>query len=302
MKYSILGFNQAEVVKYEVVTLEDSKPLKCDLTDLTILNYIIYAQANPKMKHIADDDGQSYVWLQHKHILEDLPILNITEGTLKNRLTKLRKMNLISSKTIASENQQGTKTFYATTSFCYDLLFDTTSFKNDVLDRPRHSKMTSNTFTNIDNKVNTVVSKDTTRDFSFGSKQSTTKKENLYTKCVHLIDSKTTNLKTRELLIQWLNMLLEKYKSRGKQLYFNVFKGKLNMLDKFEESRWDEVIEFNIQRGYEGFYPPTSNYSSSVKDKPWERGVKSDSYTEEEKRQIEKERAEMEARGEQVWF
>lgn len=146
-----------------------------------------------------------------------------------------------------------------------------------------------------------VVSKDTTTEFSFG-KKSTPKKENLYTKCLNMIDAKTTNALCRLLLRDWLNMLLEKYRGRGKVLYANVFKGKLNMLDNYDEKDWADIIRYNIQRGYEGFYPINDYSSGTVKNKPWEQGVKSETYTEEEKRQIEKERAEREARGEQVWY
>lgn len=146
-----------------------------------------------------------------------------------------------------------------------------------------------------------LVSKDTNTEFDFGKQKP--KKQNLYTKCVSLIDQKTNNNEIRSLLIDWLNMLLEKYKSTGRVLYANVFKGKLNMLDKFDEKDWKEIIEYNIQKGYEGFYPiPSYNYRTDLKDKPWEKGVKSEAYTEEEKRQIEREREEMEARGERVWY
>ena len=146
-----------------------------------------------------------------------------------------------------------------------------------------------------------VVSKDTTTEFTFGNKKP--KKQNLYTKCVSLIDQKTNDTEIRSLLIDWLNMLLEKYRLRNKVLYANVFKGKLNMLDKFDNKDWKEIIEYNLQKGYEGFYPiPSYNYRTDLKDKPWEKGVKSEAYTEEEKRQIEREREEMEARGERVWY
>lgn len=297
MKYSILGFNQEKIVSY------NKDNLKCDLTDLLLLNYIIYAQSNPKMKHTMDENNQPCVWLHHEHILEDLPILNITEGTLKNRLTKLRKMELITSKTVANENSQGSRTYYRTTSLLYDMLFETTSFKNDVIEEPHHSKMTSNTFTNFNTEVNRVLSKDNTTKSGFEFGKQKPKKQNLYAKCVSLIDQKTNDTEIRSLLIGWLNMLLEKYKLRGKALYVNVFKGKLNMLDKFEEKDWKEIIEYNLQRGYEGFYPiPNYSYSTDLKDKPWEKGVKSEGYTEEEKRELEKEREEMEARGERVWF
>lgn len=130
-----------------------------------------------------------------------------------------------------------------------------------------------------DSKKGKVVSKDTT-EFSFG-KKSTPKKENLYTKCLNMIDAKTTDATCRLLLRDWLNMLLEKYRSRGKMLYANVFKGKLNMLDKFDEKDWADIIRYNIQRGYEGFYPISDYSSSSVKNKPWEKGVTCETDTDE---------------------
>ena len=142
-----------------------------------------------------------------------------------------------------------------------------------------------------------------TSDFKFGDYSKSTPKENLYSKCISLIYNKTEDDKIRQLLINWLNMILEKYRSRGKVLYTNVFKGKLNMLDKFDKNDWAEIIEYNLQRGYEGFYPiPVSNYSNNIKDKPWETGVSSAGYTDEEKEQLAQERDEMIARGERVWF
>jgi len=153
-------------------------------------------------------------------------------------------------------------------------------------------------------KKEKVVSKDTTTEFSFG-KKSTPKKENLYTKCLNMIDAKTTSALCRLLLRDWLSMLLEKYRSRGKVLYVNVFKGKLNMLDKYDEKDWADIIRYNIQRGYEGFYP-INDYSSKPTDvrkgKAWEEGLSCETYTEEEKQEIERLTAEREARGEQVWY
>ena len=291
MKYSILGFNQEKIVNYS------KNGMKCDLTDLLLLNYIIYAQSNPKMKHRVDDEMKPCVWLQHEHILEDLPILNITDGTLKNRLTKLRKMELITSKTIANENSQGSRTYYRITSLLYDMLFETTSFKNDVIEEPRHSKMMSNTQVNNNTKVNKTNSKELVQNFEFGKQKP--KKQNLFTKCVSLIDDKTNDQELRSLLISWLNMLLEKYKYRGKILYANVFKGKLNMLDKFDEADWKEIIEYNLQKGYEGFYPiPTFN--SSFKNESGARHVPT--MTEEDYIRQEEYLREMDEKGVQVRF
>lgn len=297
MKYSILGFNQQKIIEYSV------DDLKCDLTDLMLLNYIVYAQANPKMKHILDDEEQPCVWLQHKHVLEDLPILQITEGTLKNRLTKLRKMKLVTSRTVANENTQGTRTYYRTTSFLHDMLYDTTSFKNDVVDEPRHSKMTSDTQVNKDKKVNSN-SKELLQnsDFQFGKQKKSVKKDNLFTKCVSLIDSYDFACwgNIRKLLIDYLNYRIS---VKDKPLYTNMWKGMLNKLVELCDDdirMYEQVIKQSIERGYLSFYPVSSGSGGSIKNESGARHVprmtKQD-YEDEERRL-----AELEAKGVQVRF
>ena len=121
----------------------------------------------------------------------------------------------------------------------------------------------SNNISNISNKdIKEYSNKDNKgvleKDFEFGKPKK--RKPNLYEQCVNCIDSKTQDTVIRKLLIQWLDMLLEKYRDKNKQLYLNVFKGKLNMLDKFDVKDWKEIIEYNLQRGYEGFYPIPFNW------------------------------------------
>lgn len=292
MKYSILGFNQQKIVGYSV----DS--LKCDLVDLMLLNYIIYAQANPKMKHLLDDEEQPCVWLQHKHILEDLPILQITEGTLKNRLTKLRKMKLVTSKTVANENTQGTRTYYRTTSFLHDMLYETTSFKNDVIDEPRHSKMTSDTQVNLDKKVNSN-SKELlpNSDFQFG--KSKPKKDNLYTKCSSLINQYTNNDTLRKALNDYLRVRLE---MKERPLYFGVWKGLLEKLGRdfdYDDDRIASVRQ-SIERGYASFFPVNKSSYGALQ---YESGARNVPVMTKEDYEREAQRlAELEAKGVQVKF
>lgn len=123
-------------------------------------------------------------------------------------------------------------------------------------------------------------------------------KQSLYSKCVSLINDKTEDLQERKLLIEWLDMLLEKYRDKNKTLYQNVFKGKLNTLDKHDRSQWKEIIEYTIQRGYEAFYPIRTQ---SI-EKPWEEGVTSIKQTKEEKAEMEKWQNEMRKKGVRVDF
>lgn len=295
MKYSILGFNQEKIVSYS------KDGLRCDLTDLLLLNYIVYAQANPKMKHIMDENDNPCVWLYHEHILNELPILNISEGTLKNRLTKLRKMELITSKTVANENSQGSRTYYRITSLLYDMLFETTSLKNDVLEESRHSKMTSDTLTNNNTKVNIKNNSKELLQFEFGKQKP--KKDSLYTKCVQLIDSfidtHNAGRVVREKLIEYLNYRLS---IKDKPLYTNMWKGMLNKLDLLHKQGYgyETIINFNLERGYLSFYPPSGMYGSSIKNESGIRHVPR--MTDEDYRKEAEHLAELEAQGEQVRF
>lgn len=121
---------------------------------------------------------------------------------------------------------------------------------------PCKETLHNNIDNNIDNnnfnklKLNNKIQEP---EFNFG--KSKPKKENLYQRYINLILAKTDNFELRQLLVDWLNMVLEKYKSRNKILYANVFKGKLNMLDKYDIRDWKAIIEYNLQKGYEGFYP-----------------------------------------------
>ena len=141
------------------------------------------------------------------------------------------------------------------------------------------------------------------QEFSFG-KQSTPKKANLYTKCVQLIDSYDFSCwgNIREQLIDYLNFRIS---VKDKPLYANMWKGMLNKLANLcvdDVNKYEQVIQYSLERGYLSFYEPKNFSSGTVKNKPWEQGVKSETYTEEEKREIERLTAEREARGEQVWY
>lgn len=155
-------------------------------------------------------------------------------------------------------------------------------------------------------KVNTNNSKEllqTSPAFEFGKPK--TKKESLFTKCVAMIDDFVTVHNCCGTLVRskLLNYLSYRLSVTDRPLYTNMWKGMLSKLDKLHQEgyEYESIIEYAIERGYLSFYPPAGS-CTSVKEKPWEKGVKSEGYTDEEKRQIEKEREEMESRGERVWY
>lgn len=150
---------------------------------------------------------------------------------------------------------------------------------------------------------NTIVVNTNSQNFTFGTKQTKPKKQNLYSRCVALINNKTDDKELQKLLVDWLNMLLEKYKDREKVLYENVFKGKLNTLDEYDKKDWKDIIQYNLQRGYEAFYPIKEYKHNDMEVISSEYGiVNSYKYTDEERKRQEEWRAEMKRNGKRIEF
>lgn len=280
MRQTILGFNQSMAVE-----------LGLTVSDLLLLQYIMYANSEPTMKHIVEDEV-AYVWLQHQKIMEDLPILNISEGTLKNKLTQFRNAGLIQSKTIANCNGRGTRTYYTVTELTTSLMNDqvtTTSQKNDVVSRPRHEKMTSNTeLTN--NKKLESISKDISEPantFLGSAKPKTSakkvaggkpKKLSLYDKCVAEIYTFTGSAELQACLLEYLPVRLA---MKDKPIYgVNQWIGMLNKLAKMNDRV--TVVKTSLERGWASFFDSSQSFDTK-KDVFSEYGtVKSDKRGEEE--------------------
>lgn len=135
--------------------------------------------------------------------------------------------------------------------------------------------------------------------FEFGKpKQS---KANMYTNCISMIDDFTKDTQVRIDLTDYLKLLFEMRKD-GFAFYANNWKGLLRKLKglSVDPKEQHEIICQSIERGYKSFFPVNSY--NNVTNKPWEKGVKSDTYTEDEKRQLAEAEEELIARGEKVWF
>ena len=93
-------------------------------------------------------------------------------------------------------------------------------------------------------QVNKNTSKEVLQNFSFGNKQKP-KKDNLYTKCVQLIDSYDFSCwgHIREQLIDYLNFRLS---VKDKPLYTNMWKG---MLNKLANLCVDDISKYELESG-----------------------------------------------------
>lgn len=248
MRYTILGFNQEKAVN-----------LGLDMVDLMLLNYVITANGSPNMFHIVDE-GISYVWLSHKKIQEDLPILNIAEGTLRNRISELKKKGLIISKTMSNTQNRGSATYYSvselTMSLENDIKVSTTSLENDTVSRPRNSKITSNSRL-IDNiELNGDID---------NIQKIKPKKKSLYEQSMDYVDDNIEDLILRENVKDWIKFMFNLYREQGKTLYLNVVKSKVNRLLTFNPEDRISIVLNALDNGWQNFYEPKSNKKSRSK-------------------------------------
>ena len=247
--------------------------------ELTMLEKVIFVE-------IDSLDGPDHCYASNEYFAT---FCNCSESKVSKAIKKLKELGMIEEIAFDGRHRKlrVVKSAMQSSKKCY----------------PESQKMLSNNIANKTDNSKKVVSKDTTTEFSFG-KKSTPKKENLYTKCVQLIDSYDFSCwgHIREQLIDYLNFRLS---VKDKPLYTNMWKGMLNKLANLcvdDISKYEQIIQYSLERGYLSFYEPKNYSSGTVKNKPWEQGLCSDGYTEDEKREIDRLTAEREARGEQVWY
>lgn len=110
MKSTIAGFNQEFALTLrKVVSGKDGaeKTIKIDCTDLTILRWLV--DFYPSMKKMTVD-GKEYVWLTHKKLMEDIPLLDITKRSCIDRMQKLVEFGILDYKLL---REGGTFSLYA---------------------------------------------------------------------------------------------------------------------------------------------------------------------------------------------
>lgn len=249
MRYSILGFNQRELIKYNV-----------DMTDVLLMDYIQKALSQPSMVKI-DVDGQPYVWLSHAKILEDLPILNIKESMLKKRMANLIEIGLIKSIVKTSTVGRGSRSYYSITEQFEQLQNDdmTEGNKLSLVERPSVKNYPS------DNKLinNKNISKDILQDVVTSEQNLTklnnklkSKGKNLYQKCLDLINDFTDNEELRHSLTECFKLFSENSRDAGMPFYANNFKGKLNTLAKLstDTEMQIKIVQQTLDSGWQNFY------------------------------------------------
>lgn len=108
MKYLMFGYDQKELMKYDI-----------DTKDLIILDYLKYQTFNSNLEYVIYNDYK-YIRITNENIVEDLPILKLTPRGMKNRIDKLAKKGFI--KRIQKQNANKVKKSYMIiTNLCFEI-------------------------------------------------------------------------------------------------------------------------------------------------------------------------------------
>ncbi|MGL5732305.1 MAG: hypothetical protein ACRCX5_14445 [Bacteroidales bacterium] len=174
MKYNIFEFDQAKVLSLKKTTIDSNnkeKVLSLDVSDLLILHVMSdFMNRSKIIKYTVDD--KTFFSVQYKVIMEDLPILNIKQQALSDRLNKMAEIGVIEKMVI--RNQAGSYTAFRMTSMYEYLKYGRSSelqvqecstTSAEVVNYIPKDSSTNNSSSNTKEKKDTIVSKE--KKFSF---------------------------------------------------------------------------------------------------------------------------------------
>lgn len=113
MKYSVLGFSQERVLSLQEEIIDPnngkSKVIRIDANDLLILRDIAdFMNRRNVIKYVIDE--KTFFNVKYSTIIEDLPILNLKQQALSDRLNKLCHFGLLEKAVV--KNQSGSYTAF----------------------------------------------------------------------------------------------------------------------------------------------------------------------------------------------
>ncbi len=274
MQSMFLSFDMNLLCQYKQIV--DDKVLTINVNDAVLLDYIVRAFPSKTLQHIKED-GISYVWLQHDHIIEDLPILNIAKPRLKQMLSKLKDLGLIITKNYANKKAKGSRAYYAITKKCVDLIYneklkefymnEVSKYKDfNVKDSASEKSYTSNSIlTNnsiLDNSKELYknIGKDCTQlnNNTFLGSNKKSKKLSRFDKIETLILNFTGNEKLRTYIRLYFSNCTEIQRNSGKDFYEGMAKGALTRLSELSSdvNTQIKIVAQSVELGYKGLYMP----------------------------------------------
>ena len=206
-------------------------------TELNALDKIIYTEIDS----LDNEDG---CWASNLDLAE---FCGCSESKISKTIAKLKNLGLITVENfdgrhrimrVVNFTKQTSKIYYA-------------DEQNLLSNNIAISKEVENTISINTNSIENL------QKFTFGkTKQNKPKKENLYSKCVALINEFTDDAILQSYLTEFLQRCLANSKESGTPFYTNTFRGKLNKLKTLSDDNYvqRDIVMQTLNNGWNGFY------------------------------------------------
>lgn len=232
-----------------------TKTIKLDLIDLTIIRWIIDFYPNMKKTLI---EGTEYVWLDYSTFVEDMPLLGLSKQSLYKRCTKMVQLGVLKHATVRSG---GTFSYYGLGPEYSRLV----GHHHKAAQAPAATQTPAQD--PCGNTTNATTEQFQTPTYEPEPEPKPQPKRTRKAKTFDaIIDSYTSDPKTKELLGQWL----QNRKAKRAAMTDGAIQGNIKKLDKCaQESRMsvNDYLDEVICRGWSSFFT-IDNYKHTGYQKP----------------------------------
>ena len=260
MKYTIEGFSQEEALAMQATITENgnTKTIKLDIVDLTILRWIVDFYPNMKKTII---DGTEYAWLDYTAFIEDMPLLGLSNQSLYKRCVKMVQLGILKHKTVRSK---GTFAYYGFGPEYPRLVRRRNNTTNAPASTPTNAPSAEH-----DPWANTTTATTEQPQLTIAEPepQPQPKRTRKAKSFDDIIDAYTNDPQTKDLLGAWL----QNRKAKRAAMTDRAIQGCIGKLDKCaQESRMsvNDYLDEVVCRGWGAFFPIENYRNNRSQQKP----------------------------------
>ena len=247
MKYSILGFNQEKVLQFQREEMHNGKAklISIDVIDLIILREISdFMNRKRIIKYIVDD--KTFCYVKYSVIIDDLPIINIKQQALVDRLDKLCSFGFLEKHVV--KNQAGSFPAFRIGE-AYEMIaysdYSSHTYQNTSANVSKYKcNINTTTNNNIENiNQSTINKKEKEID------KSISKKGNKFDLDMSFVDETFMPI-----VLEWLEYKKEKKQSYKQRGFNTLYKNLLEMCNgNVDIAR--KIVNQSMQNNYAGLFP-----------------------------------------------
>ena len=260
MKYTIEGFSQEAALAMQATITENgnTKTIKLDIVDLTILRWIVDFYPNMKKTII---DGTEYAWLDYTAFIEDMPLLGLSNQSLYKRCIKMVKLGVLKHKTVRSK---GTFSYYGFGPEYPRLVGRSNKTANTPASTPAHAPSTEH---DPWADTTTATTEQSQLPIAEPEPQPQPKKTRKAKSFDDIIDNYTNDPTTKDLLGAWL----QNRKAKRSAMTDRAIQGCIDKLDRrAQESHMsvNDYLDEVVCRGWSAFFPIENYRNNGYRQKP----------------------------------